>query len=77
MTAHDPIKAAMEELSGMADTAKVLDGMVRDAERRASEAEVQLNSLLKVRAVFDGDIGRRQADLAELRDAKEREETKT
>ena len=74
MTAHDPIKAAAEELSGMLDTAKVLNGMVRDAERRATEAEVELNSLLKVRAVIGGDIERRQAELAALREAKERED---
>jgi hypothetical protein len=71
MTEHDPIKAASEELSGMQDAWKVLHVMVRDAERRASEAEVQLNSLLKVRAVFGDDIERRQAELNVLRKAKE------
>ena len=73
MTPHDPIKAAAEELFGMQETAKVLEGLVRDVERRAGEAEVQLNSLLKVRAVIGADIKRRQADLMALRTQAERE----
>lgn len=72
MTAHDPIKAKAEELSGMQETFKVLNGMVRDAERRATEAEVEMNSLLKVRAVFGGDIDRRVAELQTLRTEAER-----
>lgn len=71
MTPHDPVKAAFEELSGMQDTFKVLGGLLRDAERRAGEAEVQLNSLLKVRAVFAEVIAIRQAEIAAMRAAQE------
>lgn len=71
MTDFNPIKAAAEQLSGMEDSFKVLNVMVRSAEQRASEAEVQLNALLKVRAVFSAEIEKRQTDLAALRAAKD------
>lgn len=73
MTAHDPIKAAAEELSGLHDTFKTVAGLVRTAERVATEAEVQLNGLLKVRALVGSMVDDQTARLQVLREAAERE----
>lgn len=66
---HDPLKAAAEQLSGFEDVWKVLHTMVRDAERRAGEAEVQLNALLKVRAIVGDQIDQQRLHVDGLRAA--------
>ena len=73
MTAHDPIKAAAEELSGTQEVHKVLTVMIRDAERRAGEAEIQLNSLLKVRSLVGSLVDDQTTRLQVLRADAERQ----
>ena len=73
MTKHDPIKAAAEELSGTQEAHKVLTVMIRDAERRAGEAEIQLNSLLKVRSLVGSMVDDQTTRLQVLRADAERQ----
>ena len=72
-TKHDPIKAAAEELSGTQEVHKVLTVMIRDAERRAGEAEIQLNSLLKVRSLVGSIVDDQTTRLQVLRADAERQ----
>ena len=76
MKEHDPLKAATEVLTGFQDTWKVLNSMVRVAERRAGEAEVELNALLKARGAIGSLVKSHQRNLIELRTAAEAEAKK-
>jgi hypothetical protein len=71
MTTHDPIKAASEELAGMQEVWKVIHGMARAAELKASEAEAELNALLKARAAITIQVEQHQRRVRELRTAAE------
>lgn len=70
-TAHDPIKAATEELQGMQECWKIMGVLTRDAERALAEAEAKFNALTKLRAFLAGRIDEQQNRLAGLRAAAE------
>lgn len=69
MTDFDPIKAETDILAGMIDAQKVIATRVRDAERRAGEAEAELNALLKLDAWSKDAIVKQRAKLQALREA--------
>ena len=71
MTDFDPIKAETEILAGMLDAQKVINTRVRDVERRAGEAEAELNALLKLDAWSKDAIAKQQGKLQALRAAAE------
>jgi hypothetical protein len=67
MTDFDQIKAETEVLAGMLDAQKVIGTRMRDAERRAGEAEAELNALLKLSAWTKHALEQQQAKLQALR----------
>ncbi len=67
MTEHNPMKAVLEELSGMQECWKLLGVMSREAERKAAEAEAHHDALLKLRGFLAGRIEELQQRLDALR----------
>jgi hypothetical protein len=68
----DPIRAASEELTGFKDTLRTIEAMTTAAQRRASEAEIELAALLKTRAVVATLVDHQNRRVIELRTLAER-----
>jgi hypothetical protein len=73
MSAHDPVKAAAEELSGMQECWKILGVLARDAERVMTEAEARYNAMVKLRGFLAGRIDEQQSKVNALRQAAEQQ----
>lgn len=72
MTAFDPIKAQVDILSAMTDAHKAISVRLRDAERRATEAEAELNGLRLIDAWTKDLIEQQQERIKVLRAEAER-----
>ncbi len=66
MTQFDPIKAAREELVGLADVLKVMRRGENEAEQAMSRAESDLNAIRKLRGYAQLEIERLQSKIAAM-----------
>ena len=66
MTQFDPKKALSEEIAGLSDVVKVLTVQRRSVEDRMTQAEAEMNALLKLESFAVAERQRKQKVLAEL-----------
>lgn len=65
-TQFDPKKALVEELEGLQTVRKNIQHLIRDAEQKVSEAEIQLNAARSTEGFLRLEIERKQAVLREI-----------
>lgn len=66
MTAFDPIKAAREELTGLADIRMAIRQRERSAMHQISEAERELQAIRKLAGFCDIEIDRKREQIRKL-----------
>jgi len=67
-TKFDAIRALREEISGLNEIRLAIETRARRAMQVMSEAEIEYNSIVKLRAFADAEIERKRAILTKLSD---------
>ena len=62
----DPLKAAREEIGGLAEVLRVLKHRERDCEEAMGRAESELNAVRKLRGFCDIQIAQLREEIAKL-----------